>query len=304
MSAEENGEHRRTGSRGSGSGSSSSSDATPPASGSTAASTNARTAPAARPPGHARRRSSVQNPYDPFFSADTRFVGSSSLISSPNTIEPTDKIFVRPPPMPSVHTDGRGEVWNLRVGSYHPDAETCARRINLSHTRKDVMRHGDFHPNRQCGFIFSGRLEVWTPGPDGRTQKTQYGPKDYVEVAPYVPHVYNYVEDTIMAEWWESTGSGEGSHFKHWFYAPYRRIVDVSFVKTTAGEKGRLRIFREQVGAYFGASADGEDQDGRMADNGIPGKTNWAGLLGAAAVVGAAGFALGVSMATRGGLRK
>ena len=200
--------------------------------------------------------------------------------------------------MPSVHTDGRGEVWNLRVGSYHPDAETFSRRINLSHTKKDVMRHGDFHPNVQCGFIFSGKLEVWTPGPDGKTQKKLYGPNDYVEVAPYVPHVYNYVEDTIMAEWWESTGSGEGSHFKHWFYAPYRRIVDVSFVKTTAGEKGRLRIFREQVGAYFGVSVgDGGEDDG-TGPVCIPGKTNWAGLFGVAAVIGAAGFALGVSMAS------
>eukprot|EP00563_Minutocellus_polymorphus_P014009 CAMPEP_0181052052 /NCGR_PEP_ID=MMETSP1070-20121207/17386_1 /TAXON_ID=265543 /ORGANISM="Minutocellus polymorphus, Strain NH13" /LENGTH=332 /DNA_ID=CAMNT_0023131123 /DNA_START=82 /DNA_END=1080 /DNA_ORIENTATION=+ len=315
--AGEGGEHRRTGSSGG------SSDATPPASGSangdgartggtrrpssnkpTTTSTGSSAAAAAAPgpgpgpgPHHghgpARRRSTVSNPYDPFFQADAKFVGSSSLISSPNTIEPTDKIFVRPPPMPSVHTDGRGEVWNLRVGSHHPDAETVSRRINLSHTKKDVMRHGDFHPNRQCGFLFAGKLEVWTPGPDGRTQKKLYGPKDYVEVAPYVPHVYNYVEDTIMAEWWESAGSGEGSHFKHWFYAPYRRIVDVSFVKTTAGEKGKLRVFREQVGAYFGVSAEGEEDD-MMA--GIPSKTNWAGLFGAAAVVGAVGFALGVSM--------
>ena len=287
-------EHRRTGSTSAGS---SGSDKTPPASGgingSKKSSTTSRSAGPG--PGHARRRSTVSNPYDAFFQADAKFVGSSSLISSPNTIEPTDKIFVRPPPMPSVHTDGRGEVWNLRVGSYHPDAETYSRRINLSHTKKDVMRHGDFHPNVQCGFIFSGKLEVWTPAPDGTTQKKLYGPKDYVEVAPYVPHVYNYIEDTIMAEWWESTGSGEGSHFKHWFYAPYRRMVDVSFVKTTAGEKGRLRIFREQVGAYFGVSVgEGGDEDGAVAC--IPSKTNWTGLLGAAAVIGAAGFALGVSM--------
>ena len=100
-------EHRRTGSTGTGS---SGSDATPPASGGIAgtgkkSSTTSRSAG----PGHARRRSTVSNPYDAFFQADAKFVGSSSLISSPNTIEPTDKIFVRPPPMPSVHTDGRGE---------------------------------------------------------------------------------------------------------------------------------------------------------------------------------------------------
>jgi hypothetical protein len=304
---EQSGEHRRGGSSGTGS----SSDATPPASGGAGANGTGKSGggggghkknPTAGPgPGHARRRSTAHYPYDAFFEADAKFVGSSTLISSPNTIEPTDKIFVRLPPMPSVHTDGRGEVWNLRVGSYHPDAETFSRRINLSHTKKGVMRHGDFHPNVQCGFIFSGRLEVWTPGPDGRTQKKLYGPKDYLEVAPYVPHVYNYVADTIMAEWWESTGSGEGSHFKHWFYAPYRRIVDVSFVKTTAGEKGRLRIFREQVGAYFGVSVDGEE-DGMM--KGIPSKTNWAGLFGAAAIVGALGFALGVSVSVAAGGKK
>mmetsp|Transcript_10405 Transcript_10405/g.22609 ORF Transcript_10405/g.22609 Transcript_10405/m.22609 type:complete len:280 (-) Transcript_10405:228-1067(-) len=239
------------------------------------------------------RRMTGANPYDPFFSADAKLVGSSSLISSHNTIEPTDKVFIRPPPMPSVHTDGRGEVWNLKVGSYHVDAETYSRRINLSHTKKDVMRHGDFHPNTQCAFIFSGKVEVWAPGSEGDTEKKVYGPKDYIEVPPYVPHIYNYLEDTIMAEWWEDISTGEGAHFKHWFYAPYRRMVDVSFVKTTAGEKGKLRVFRE-VGRE-----DVLDRDLLSGDSGIPKKTNWVSLLGAAAAVGAIGFVAGVSVAAK-----
>lgn len=59
-----------------------------------------------------------------------------------------------------------------------------------------------------------------------------------------------------------------------------------------------MRIFREQVGAYFGVSVgDGGEDDG-TGPVCIPGKTNWAGLFGVAAVIGAAGFALGVSMAS------
>ena len=129
------------------------------------------------------------------------------------------------------------------------------------------------------------------PGPEGGTVKKVYGPKDYIEIAPYVPHVYNYLEDTIMAEWWEDISTGEGAHFKHWFYAPYRRMVDVSFVKTTAGEKGKLRVFRE-VGRE--GSVDGDLFGGY---SGIPKKTNWISLLSAAAAVGAIGFIAGVSMA-------
>ena len=243
---------------------------------------------APQPPPSRRRRSSVVDPYDPFFFPDAAHVGSSTLISSPNTIEPADEAFASPPPMPSVHTDGRGEVHNLSVGAYHRDGRgqvPHGQRINLSHTRKEVMRHGDFHPNMQCGFVFSGRVEVWTPRADrsGTTQKTIYGPKEYIEIPPYVPHVYNYLEDTVMAEWWESV-SGEVAHFKHWFYAPYRRLVDVSYIKSTAGEKGKLHVFPEQPAA---ATLP-------------PGATNWLSLLTAGAAIGAMAFVVGLS-AGRGG---
>lgn len=89
------------------------------------------------------------------------------------------------------------------------------------------MRSGDIHPNLQCDFIFSGKVKVWTLSKDGSTTVQSYEKHDFIQIPIGVPHIFEFVEDTCMAEWWEPQG------FQAWFYKPYREIVDKSFSSMT-----------------------------------------------------------------------
>ena len=121
--------------------------------------------------------------------------------------------------MPSIYKDGRGEIHNNLVGDY--------KRINLLYTKKGVMRSGDIHRNTQHDFVFSGQVEVWFLEKDGSTVKRIYGPNQYVRVPPLVPHIFHFLEETVIAEWWEP------EPFRAWFYTPCRHLVEQSFDGTT-----------------------------------------------------------------------
>jgi hypothetical protein len=97
-------------------------------------------------------------------------------------------------------------------------------RINILHTRAGFLRSGDLHPNEQCDFVFSGRVRVWTLAEDGSTTKTTHGQRSFISIPRGVPHVFEFLEDTVMAEWWEPQG------FQPWFYGPYRDIVNRSMI--------------------------------------------------------------------------
>jgi hypothetical protein len=154
--------------------------------------------------------------------ADGALVGTEELLhKSPNVTHPT--VVNNPIPVPSIYKDGRGEIHNILVGD---------KRINLLYTKKGVMRSGDIHRNTQHDFVFSGQVEVYVLQEDGSTVKRIYGPYQYVRVPPLVPHIFHFLEDTVMAEWWEP------EPFMAWFYTPYRRLVEQSFDGTT--HKGKL----------------------------------------------------------------
>jgi len=161
---------------------------------------------------------------------DGRVIGTDAIFSSANVIPPTnDKggVVPLPPssppvdeddgiPAPSIYYDVRGEIHNVRVNGLH--------RINILHTRAGFLRSGDLHPNEQCDFVFSGRVRVWTLAEDGSTTTTTYGQRSFISIPRGVPHVFEFVEDTVMAEWWEPQG------FQAWFYGPYRDIVNRSMI--------------------------------------------------------------------------
>jgi hypothetical protein len=131
-------------------------------------------------------------------------------------------------PVPSVYQDERGEIHNLSVGGF---------RINLLYTEQGVMRSGDIHKNTQHDFIVKGRVEVWRMTKQG-TQKTIHQSFEYIRISPFVPHIFHFLDDTIMAEWWEPQG------FYAWFYKPYRTLVEESFQRS---QPGRLRILKPQA---------------------------------------------------------
>ena len=207
---------------------------------------------------------------------DGRLVGTDAIFtSSPNVIphhcsdvdsNPHKRMGI---PTPSVYTDDRGEIHNIKAHD---------KRINILYTKKGYLRSGDLHPNTQCDFIFSGRVNIWTLESDGRTKITTFGAHDFITVPRGVPHVFEFVEDTVLAEWWEPPG------FQAWFYKPYRDIVN----KKMEGSSG---------------SGEGEGSDngrGGRKKKGLEilvpaGNTNWntTKLVLGVAFVGCLGFAIG-----------
>jgi hypothetical protein len=134
---------------------------------------------------------------------------------------------------PSVYVDERGEIHNFQIGE---------RRLNLLHTKSGVMRSGDLHKDYQHDFVFSGAVEVWCLEKDGSTQKRVYRENQYIRIPPFVPHVFHFLEDTVLAEWWDGP-------FHAWFYKPYRKIVEASF---TGSQRGQFRHYKvsEPVNAH------------------------------------------------------
>mmetsp|Transcript_40991 Transcript_40991/g.108340 ORF Transcript_40991/g.108340 Transcript_40991/m.108340 type:complete len:316 (-) Transcript_40991:331-1278(-) len=156
---------------------------------------------------------------------DGPLVGTARIFDSSNvwtTSAPQEQI-----PTPSVYSDARGEIHNVSVGG---------KRINLLYTRKGVMRSGDLHKNTQNDFVFSGSVEVWTMRPDGGTDKKVYKTHEFLAIPEGVPHIFNFVEDCVLAEWWEPFGSPFGA----WFYRPYRELVDASFAPQSSDSPGTM----------------------------------------------------------------
>jgi hypothetical protein len=269
-------------------------------------------------PTHSRRSS---DPSEPVFQEDGPLVGSADILSSPNVIEPEFSIRGlnnKPIPTPSIYRDARGQIFNLLVGreehahsttttsmngsittttsqdtKQQQDSVKPGKRINIVQTCQGAMRSGDLHPNTQCSFVFEGSVEVWIPQRDGSTKKFKLGPRDYFEVPAYVPHVEHFLQDTIHAEWWEANDVTGANGFRHWLYAPYRRLVDLSF-EWGHGDapRGTLKLLRE-------AKLIEDPEEIPMEKNNNDNKnTRWMLALGGI-LIGSLGFVLGRAVAKR-----
>jgi hypothetical protein len=149
------------------------------------------------------------------YSDDGPLVGTDAIFSVPNVIAPSATDDDDGIPAPSIYYDCRGEIHNIKVNNN--------QRINILFTKAGYLRSGDIHRNVQCDFIFTGKVKVWTLSKDGSTTIQCYNKHDFIQIPKGVPHIFEFVEDTCMAEWWEPQG------FQAWFYKPYREIVDKSF---------------------------------------------------------------------------
>ena len=96
-------------------------------------------------------------------------------------------------------------------------------KFNIIETKKGFMRSGDLHKNTQLDLVLSGKIELWTLNYN-KTDKAIINPNQYIVLKPHVPHLFNFLEDTVMIEWWDGP-------FEAWFYTPYRDIIDLQFKK-------------------------------------------------------------------------
>ena len=126
------------------------------------------------------------------------------IFNSPEVYEPSKGDLSSP-----VFRDGRGEIHRLEIGG---------TKLNMLFSKAGVLRSGDVHKNTQFGFVFSGLVRVWY-WRDGQKSFVEYGPNAFIKIEPSVPHMYEYLEDTVNAEWWDGP-------FKAWFFRPLREIVE------------------------------------------------------------------------------
>lgn len=135
----------------------------------------------------------------------------TDIFSSPDVFKPETKPGALEQP---TFTDARGTINRITLDGV---------KINLLSTKKGFMRSGDLHPNKQFDFVFSGKLELWELK-DGKETKTVYGPNSFITIPAGVPHLFNFLEDTVMAEWWDGP-------FDCYYYRPYRDIIDAQTKK-------------------------------------------------------------------------
>lgn len=124
--------------------------------------------------------------------------------------------------VPSVFRDARGSVHNLRVGGF---------RFNVLVTRRGCLRSGDVHKRKQLDMLFKGRVRVLTRE-GGRDVAREYTAGQLVVIPANVPHIFEALDDAVMAEWWE------GGVFETRYYDPYRSRVDAALA-TAAKEAAR-----------------------------------------------------------------
>jgi mannose-6-phosphate isomerase-like protein (cupin superfamily) len=80
------------------------------------------------------------------------------------------------------------------------------------------MRSGDYHPNIQYDIILSGRVRL-TLRKGEEDVSSEIGPGELIEIPPNTPHLFEFLEDTVMLEWWDGEFSAE-------YYGPYRDLID------------------------------------------------------------------------------
>ena len=120
--------------------------------------------------------------------------------------------------------DARGAVHNLRIGGF---------RFNVLVSEAGTMRSGDCHKRTQLDMIFEGRVRV-TLRRRGRDVQREYGGGEFVAIPANVPHIFEFLNRTVMAEWWDGDG-----YFETRFYTPYRQRVDAALQARTRAHRRR-----------------------------------------------------------------
>ncbi len=104
--------------------------------------------------------------------------------------------------------DFRGEILRYNV---HDSL------FNVLYTKAGMLRSGDYHPNTQFNLLLSGEIELTLRIGDKDVVSIKK-PNELIVIPPNTPHLYRYIKDTVMFEWWD----GE---LKVSYFEPYRKLV-------------------------------------------------------------------------------
>ena len=196
-------------------------------------------------------------------------VGTPAILHHPLVEEAPPRIN-RPVPVPSVYQDGRGEIHNFAISQFRVNLLSTKAGVLRSGDVHDSVQH-DFVFSGKVRVWILVQKEVTTtattttmediisnPSPataecsssdkthqssikdsnddannaSFSTIKTTYGSGDYITIPPYTPHIFEFLTDAVLAEWWDGP-------FRAWFYKPYRQLVTESLA-ATQGRPGVL----------------------------------------------------------------
>ncbi|CAI5490886.1 unnamed protein product [Closterium sp. Naga37s-1] len=109
--------------------------------------------------------------------------------------------------------DARGKILRVSMGE--------GVVVNLMATKAGSRRSGDMHNCSQHDVILSGRTNLHlTDLVSGGEEVREYdGRLNVITIPPRVPHMFHFLEDNLMIEWWDCD-------FQAWYYRPYRDIVE------------------------------------------------------------------------------
>jgi hypothetical protein len=116
--------------------------------------------------------------------------------------------------------------------------------VNLVFTRAGHLRSGDIHKCAQLNVIIAGRARLTTI-PDVRAGEEvvrELAAGDRVVIPPHVPHLYDFLDDTLMTEAWLDDDKTQ-CEFKAWLYEPLRKRIpkETLLERVDAGGGGRAR---------------------------------------------------------------
>ena len=90
-------------------------------------------------------------------------------------------------------------------------------KVHLQYTKKGFRRGGDLHKNTQYNAIISGKVKITTLE-NNKEVENILDQNSFVIIKPHVPHLFEFLEDTVMAEWWDGP-------FQSWYFKPFRNLV-------------------------------------------------------------------------------
>ena len=107
-----------------------------------------------------------------------------------------------------IHSDNRGEIKRFNINNV---------KFNVLFSKKGSYRSGDYHDSIQYDIILSGEVKL-TVRHKNKDITLIKKANDFIKIPPNMPHLFYFVKDTVMIEWWDKP-------FEAKFYEPYRKIV-------------------------------------------------------------------------------
>ncbi|GLC58040.1 hypothetical protein PLESTB_001311500 [Pleodorina starrii] len=109
--------------------------------------------------------------------------------------------------------------------------------VNMYYTKAGFRRSGDLHDCNQYDVVLRGRTRLRMIDPHtGREVVQEYGPNDFIVIPARTPHMFEFLEDNCLLEWWDAP-------FRAWYYQPYRTVIEQGLaLRDTEGRDFSTRL--------------------------------------------------------------